>query len=100
LHAGAGVASRRSGAADHAAARGSPRQNWCVRRLALPSGWRVVALQEIEGMPRPGPPDQSQQFLWLVIPEICPPGEGISWLGGGSLRDRVPPCKGAHYHVV
>jgi hypothetical protein len=37
-------------------------------------------------MPRPGPPDQSQQFLWLVIPEICPPSEGISWLGAGSLR--------------
>jgi hypothetical protein len=65
---------------------GSPRQNWCVGRLALPPGWRVVALQEVEGMPRPDPPDQSQQFLWLVIPEIRPPGEGISWLGAGSLR--------------
>ena len=21
-------------------------------------------------------PAQPQQFLWLVIPEICPPGEG------------------------
>lgn len=36
-------------------------------------------------MPRPGRPDQSQQFLWLAIPEICPPGEGIFWLGAGSL---------------
>ena len=42
---------------------GSPRRNRHVRRPALPPGWRVVALQEVEGMPRPDPPDQSQQFL-------------------------------------
>ena len=66
---------------------GSPQQNWCVRRLALPLGWRVVALREVEGMPHPAHLTQPQQFLWLVIPEICPPGEGISWLGAGSIRE-------------
>jgi hypothetical protein len=25
-------------------------------------------------------PAQPQQFLWLVIPEICPPGEGAFWV--------------------
>jgi hypothetical protein len=72
---------------DHAAARGQPSTELVCASSPLPSGWRVVALQEVEGMPRPGPPDQSQQFLWLVIPEIClTAGEGISWLGAGSLR--------------
>ena len=23
---------------------------------------------------------QPEQFLWLVIPEICPPGEGVFWV--------------------
>ena len=25
-------------------------------------------------------PAQPQQFLWLAIPEICPPGEGALWV--------------------
>jgi hypothetical protein len=58
-----------------------------VRGLALPPGWRVVALQEVEGMPHPAHLTQSQQFWWLVIPESCPPGEGISWFGAGSIRE-------------
>jgi hypothetical protein len=28
------------------------------------------------GCHTPPTPAQPQQFLWLVIPEICPPGEG------------------------
>jgi hypothetical protein len=27
-------------------------------------------------MPHPAHPAQPQQFSWLAIPEICPPGEG------------------------
>jgi hypothetical protein len=49
---------------------GSPHRNRCVRGLAPPPGWRVVALQEVEGMPHPAYLTQSQQFWWLVIPEI------------------------------
>jgi hypothetical protein len=60
---------------------GSPRRNRRVRHLALPPGWRVVALREIDGMPHPAHLTQPQQFLWLVILEICPPGEGIFWVG-------------------
>jgi hypothetical protein len=28
-------------------------------------------------MPHPAYPAQPQQFWWLAIPEICPPGEGV-----------------------
>jgi hypothetical protein len=58
---------------------GSPRRNRHVRRLALPPGWRVVALGStgchtllIQPLPR--------QFSWLAIPETCPPGEGMVWV--------------------
>jgi hypothetical protein len=57
---------------------GSPRRHRHVRRLALlPGCWRVVALREVDGMPHPAHLTQPQQFLWRVILEICPPGEGI-----------------------
>ncbi len=55
---------------------GSPRRDRCIRHVALPPGWRVVALGEAEGMPHPTHPAQPQQFWWLAIPEVCPPGEG------------------------
>jgi hypothetical protein len=47
-----------------------------MRDLALPPGCRVVALREVDVMPHPTYPAQPQQFSWLAIPEICPPGEG------------------------
>jgi hypothetical protein len=46
----------------------------------------VVALREIDGMPHPAHLTQPQQFLWLVILEICPPGEGILWLRTDPMR--------------
>ncbi|MGH3845502.1 MAG: hypothetical protein ACRDS0_29350, partial [Pseudonocardiaceae bacterium] len=73
---------------------GSPRRNRRVRHLALLPGWRVVALREVDGMPHPAHLTQPQQFLWLVIPEICPPGEGIFGWVQALLESRVPACKG------
>jgi hypothetical protein len=48
----------------------------------------VVALKggRRDATPRP-PRPKPQQLLWLAIPEICPAGEGISWLGAGSIRE-------------
>ena len=60
---------------------GSPQQNRCVRCPALPPGWRVVALWEVDGMPHPAHPVLPQWFSWLAILEACPPGEGMVWLG-------------------
>ena len=37
----------------------------------------MIALREVEGMAHPAYPAQPHQFLWLAIPEICPPGEGV-----------------------
>ncbi len=51
-------------------------------------------------MPHPAHQTQSQQFWWLVIPEICPPGEGISWFGAGYIRDSSTAVQKADYHVV
>jgi hypothetical protein len=49
-------------------------------------------------MPHPAHLTQPQQFLWLVILEICPPGEGIfGWVQDLS-ESRVPPCKGAAHN--
>jgi hypothetical protein len=60
---------------------GSPRQNWCVRRLALPPGWRVVALQEVEGMPHPGPPDPAAAVLVAGHPGELPARRGHFLVG-------------------
>ncbi|MCA1695093.1 MAG: hypothetical protein LC749_10340, partial [Actinobacteria bacterium] len=46
-------------------------------RCQRPPGCRVVALREVDGMPHPAYPALPQQFLWLAIPAICPPGEGM-----------------------
>jgi hypothetical protein len=55
---------------------GSPRRDRCVRRVALLPGWRVVALEGGRGDAHPAHLAQRQQFWWLAIPEVCPPGEG------------------------
>jgi hypothetical protein len=59
LHAGGRVASRRPGAArPHASSGAALDETAAWRCLALPPGWRVVALREVGGMPHlayPGP---------------------------------------------
>jgi hypothetical protein len=87
LHAGAWVASRRSGAARPHASPGAALDGTgaCVVWALLP-GWRVVAPREIDGMPHPTHLTQPQQLWWPVIPEICPPGEGIFWLRADPMR--------------
>ena len=65
---------------------GSPRRNRRMRHLALLPGWRVVALQEIDGMPHPTHLTQVAAALWPAILEICPPGEGTFWLRADPIR--------------
>jgi hypothetical protein len=60
---------------------GSPRRSRRVHCPALPPGWRVVALWEVDGMHTPPTPALPQWFSWLAVPETCPPGEGMVWLG-------------------
>ena len=44
----------------------------------MPPGRRVVALGEVGGMPRLADPGQLPQYSCApVIPEACPPGEGM-----------------------
>ena len=58
-----------------------------VRQVVLPLGCRVVALGGGGGMPHPAGQAQPQQFLCPAIPEACPPGEGMVWLGRGAFAD-------------
>jgi hypothetical protein len=83
---------------DHAAARGQP----STELVCASSG---SALGLACGSPPGGRGDATPRPTWPIAAVLVAghPGdlpqcesreaaEGISWLGGGSLRDRVPPC--------
>jgi hypothetical protein len=72
---------------------GSLQQDRCVRRLALPPGCRVIALEGGRWDAAPHLPTQPQQFLRLAISEACPPGEGMVLSGRAAFAD-VAPLRG------
>jgi hypothetical protein len=55
---------------------GSPRRDRQRPHVALPPGPHVVALGEVDGIPHPVHTRPSPRW-WPVIPETCPPGEGM-----------------------
>jgi hypothetical protein len=81
LHAGIRVASRRSGAARPHGIQGAALDEPARASSGSAPGMPRGSLGEVDGMPHPRPPTQPQQFSWLAIPEICPPGEGASRFG-------------------
>ena len=67
---------------DHTAARGQRSTRPERTQVALPPGCRVVALGGRRDA-TPCPPNPVPPAWWPAIPEVCLPGEGMSYFGPG-----------------
>jgi hypothetical protein len=61
---------------DHTVAQGQPSTKPVRTPCGLPLSCRVVALEEVDGMPTPLPTPPAAASRCPAIPEACLPGEG------------------------